>query len=60
MAKSKKKPKSAREDAALDRILEATNTLLARQGSDESGRYIRRIEDCAAGLEAVVGALPAK
>ncbi len=61
MAKKKKKDEvPSREDAALDRILEATNTLLERAGSDPSGRYLRRLDESAKGLEAIVGALPAK
>jgi hypothetical protein len=59
MGKKKKAAEgSPREDAALDRILEATNALLAAQGTDESGRYLKRIEACANDLELVVNALP--
>ncbi|KKL10347.1 hypothetical protein LCGC14_2556720, partial [marine sediment metagenome] len=37
-----------------------TNTLLERAGSDQSGRYLRRLDESAKGLELIVNALPAK
>ncbi len=62
MAKKKEEENTtkAREDADLDRIIAAVDELLARQGADESGMYLKGLTRCAASLEYLVGRLPTK